>query len=71
MGVVVEVDFGPGDGVLDWAVVGGVVEDGGVCVGVQLTNINPKNSVAYRIEGGIMKSSTPKKYQGLTCHSSS
>ena len=36
LGVVVEVGFGPGDGVLDWAVVGGVVEDGGVCVGVQV-----------------------------------
>ena len=38
--------FGPDGGVLggvDWAVVGGV---GGCGVEVQLTNVNPKNSVA-------------------------
>ena len=46
VGVVVEVGFGSDDGVLDWAVVGGVVDDGRVCVGVQLTNVKPKNSAA-------------------------
>ena len=46
LGVVVEVGFGPGDGVMDWAIVGGVVNDGGVCVGVQLTNVKPTNSAA-------------------------
>ena len=33
-----------GVGVVNWAVVGGV--DGGVVVEVQLTSVNPKNSVA-------------------------